>query len=78
MTSEVAIGIRFITVDSYESARGFYAKLGFKATPGTKRNEDGGTLHMFYDVVASGEVPEDAGDMSAPVAQASAAEAPLQ
>lgn len=62
MTAEVAIGIRFITVDSYESARGFYEKLGFQPTPGSKRKEDGGTLNMFYDVVASGEVPEDEPD----------------
>lgn len=61
MTAEVAIGIRFITVDSYESSRGFYDKLGFQPTPGSRRKEGGGVLNMFYDIVASGVVVEEEG-----------------
>ncbi|MCK4910438.1 MAG: GNAT family N-acetyltransferase [Thermodesulfovibrionales bacterium] len=41
-------GCRFITVDAYKEALGFYEKMGFKYL--TKEDENHETRHMYFDL----------------------------
>lgn len=45
-------GCRFLTVDAYRAARGFYEKNGFVPAllPGEEENPQSPTLPMFYDL----------------------------
>lgn len=43
-------GCRFITVDAYACAKGFYEKCGFVISKGEDTGKTSGTLSMFYDL----------------------------
>ena len=45
-------GCRFLTVDAYRNAKGFYENNGFVAAelPGEEADSDSQTIPMFYDL----------------------------